>query len=234
MISIIIPALNESETIGSSLDHVSNNCSASQISEIIVVDGGSDDNTELIVRSFAKTSLIKVELISSEKGRAKQMNAGAKIANGSILYFLHADSLPPKGFDSQIIAQVEKGNAAGCFRMRFDDPHPLLKFSEWFTKFNVKLCRGGDQSLFVSKEIFTYLTGYDEAYTIYEDCEFINRLYDQFNFTIIKDYVITSARKYAKNGAWKLQYHFTIIHLKQRTGASPEELFEYYTRHIAS
>lgn len=233
MISIIIPVLNEAKTIVTLLDYLSENIAEKNETEIIIVDGGSTDGTLESVRAY-KNENLTISLISSEKGRAKQMNAGAYEASGDILYFLHADSIPPKKFDTLIRTEIERGNTAGCFRLKFDNPHPLLKFSEWFTRFNFKFCRGGDQSLFVTTDAFNQLGGYNETYSIYEDCEFINRLYDAEGFTIIKDYITTSSRKYTQNGTWKLQYHFTIIHLKKWTGASPQQLSEYYNRYIVS
>lgn len=234
MISIIIPVLNEEKIIERLLNHLGENCSEENITDIRVVDGGSDDNTIELVRNFSENSRIKIQLLSSAKGRAVQMNEGAKAALGRILYFLHADSFPPKNFDISIISEVEQGNIAGCFRMKFDSNHPLLKFSQWFTRINKKFCRGGDQSLFVTRDIFQKLNGFNEEYTIYEDCEFINRIYDQYRFMIIPDYVITSSRRYRDNGTFKLQYHFTIIHFKKTMGASPESLYQYYLKYIAS
>jgi rSAM/selenodomain-associated transferase 2 len=233
MISIIIPVINEAGTIVSLLDYISKNSSLKNISEVIVVDGGSQDKTCQIVDLYAKNSTINIRLISSEKGRARQMNTGARSATGSILYFLHADSFPPNNFDDSIVSEIKKGNTAGCFRMKFDNDHPLLKFSQWFTQFNVKFFRGGDQSLFISNELFSQMNGYDEQYIIYEDCEFISRLYKKYSFTIIPDYIITSARKYDQIGTWKLQYHFAVIHLKNSLGVSAEKLHQYYERHVA-
>lgn len=234
MLSVIIPVLNEADTIVSLLDYLSENIAEKDKIEIIIVDGGSTDDTVGCIRTYHKQTTYNISLISSEKGRAKQMNTGASQACGDTLYFLHADSFPPKRFDSLIRNEIEQGNTAGCFRLRFDDPHPLLKFSEWFTRFNYKFCRGGDQSLFVTTDVFKKLGGYNESFTIYEDCELISRLYDIHGFTIIKDYITTSARKYSQNGTWKLQYHFTMIHLKKWTGASPQQLTEYYERYIVS
>ncbi len=234
MISIVIPVLNEAETIEDLLQHISENVLATSVSEIVVVDGGSDDNSREIVARFADNSLINVVSVSSNKGRAKQMNAGAKISTGSILYFLHADSYPPNGFDSLIISEVEKGNSAGCFRLKFDSNHPVLRISQWFTRFNFNFCRGGDQSLFVTRNAFDELNGYNESYTIYEDCEFINRIYAKYKFVIINDRLTTSARKYEQQGTVKLQYHFFVIHLKKMFGASAETLSQYYQKHIAS
>ncbi len=246
-VSIIIPILNEADIIDDLLQHLLDNSSKENISEIIVVDGGSTDSSQVIVETFMSgraqsrpqdnlsTALkeANILLINSECGRAKQMNIGAKNASGDILYFLHADSFPPKEFDYNIIRQVKKGNIAGCFRMKFDSTHPILKISQWFTRFNFIICRGGDQSLFITKAIFNSLNGYNETFTVYEDCELINRIYGHYSFTIIDDYVITSARRYAQNSTWKLQYHFAIIHLKKWLGASAEELHRYYKKNIA-
>jgi rSAM/selenodomain-associated transferase 2 len=232
MISIIIPVLNEAETIERLLGHISNNASEKNIVEILVVDGGSCDGTQDIVHQYAKFSSLNVKLLASEKGRAKQMNLGAKNALGEIFYFLHSDSFPPKSFDKLILSEIVKENFAGCFRMKFDSRHPLLQFSQWFTQFNFKVCRGGDQSLFITRELFAGLNGFNENYIIYEDCEFINRVYAKHHFTIIPKHIVTSSRKYRKVGAWKLQFHFTMLHAQHRLGKEPEVLYNYYCKHI--
>ncbi len=232
MISIIIPVLNEASTISNLLNDISKKASVKNISELIIVDGGSEDDTYEIVSGYSKT--LPIIILKSEKGRARQMNVGAQNASGEILYFLHADTLPPADFDSQIISEINKGNVAGCFRMKFDSIHPILVISQWFTRFNFKSCRGGDQSLFIAKKEFQQLEGYNEDYTIYEDCELIDRIYNQYGFTIIKDYVITSARRYATNGTLKLQYHFAVIHFKKWLGANPKILYSYYKENISS
>jgi glycosyltransferase involved in cell wall biosynthesis len=120
-ISIIIPILNEVDAIHRILSHIENSISQTIDSEIIVVDGGSQDGSQKEVLKHAKALLI-----SSEKGRAIQLNAGAKVATGSILYFLHCDSFPPNNFDLLILDEVQKSNLAGCFRMKFDFNHPVL------------------------------------------------------------------------------------------------------------
>jgi len=135
MISIIIPVLNEEPQILKLLDYLDEYCSGF-VSEIIVVDGGSKDRTVEFVKNQAD-----VLLVTSKKGRAKQMNAGAKAAKGEVLYFLHVDSFPPPGFDRKIMEQFRNNNKAGCFRMKFDKNHWWLMLMGWFTKFNHKAFR---------------------------------------------------------------------------------------------
>lgn len=230
-ISIIIPVLNEAKHIASLLLALASRKKTACIAEIIVVDGGSIDETESIVNNTQTD--IPIRWITAAKGRAKQLNMGASHAKGDILYFLHADTLPPEEYDRWIIDATARTDA-GCFRLKFDSTHPILKFSEWFTRFNWRICRGGDQSLFIKKHCFQLLDGFDESYMVYEDCELIERIYDQFTFTVLPENVLTSARKYQDVGTLKLQYHFSVIHLKKRLGASPSDLHQYYKRHIAS
>jgi len=260
-ISIIIPVLNEADFIGQLLQHLIQVSNPKHIAEIIVVDGGSTDGTQDIIMSFlfgraqsrpkavlnssaerSRSAKFSIEnstrthtlFISSERGRAKQMNYGAKHATGTILYFLHADSFPPKHFDQFIINEVENGNLAGCFRMQFMSKHWWLRLASWLTQFNWRACRGGDQSQFITKELFDAIGGYDERFIIYEDNILINELYKRKQFTVINQKLKTSARLYKKHGVWKVQYHFWTIYVKRWCGASAEELYAYYKKQFSN
>lgn len=259
-LSIIIPIFNEAETIVKLIRHVLDKASKQNVIEIIVVDGGSTDNSQGSIETFLSRQKnsephkisqspseegvdtnyfeqdLKVQpaihLINSEKGRAKQMNVGAKIAKGNILYFLHADSFPPKNFDCYIFDEIKKGNAAGCFRLEFDSNHWWLQLAGWLTQFRWRACRGGDQSQFITRQLFESIGGFDENYIIYEDNMLINELYARKQFVVINKKIKTSARRYRKHGVWKLQYHFWIIYAKKWFGADPEELLAYYKKYI--
>ena len=232
-ISIIIPILNESKTIVSLLQYLIKNSSSTNISEIIVVDGGSKDESFKLVSDFNLLN-DKVILISSDRGRATQMNLGKQKATGTILYFLHADSFPPNGFDQLIINEVKKGNLAGCFKMKFNHHHWWLRLASWLTKFQWRACRGGDQSQYITKELFKEIGGFNEHYMIYEDNILINELYKRNQFKVIQKSIVTSARLYERKGIWTLQYHFFTIYLKRWMGASAEDIYNYYKKHIAS
>ena len=218
--------LNEERHLGTLLNHLEQNSNPGFIEEILCVDGGSHDNTFGVAEKYGART------IPSKRGRARQMNLGAKHAKGEILYFLHADTLPPKNFDATVHRAVDQGFETGCFRMRFDTKNLFLRFFAWFSRINHALCRGGDQSLFITKKVFLETKGFNERYLIYEDTEFIRRLYRHTRFKVLPEHVITSARRYRELGWFKLQYHFAIIHVKNYLGAGPEELYRYYQKHV--
>lgn len=227
-ISVIIPVYNEEGNIRTVHAHIKAHAFRYEDLEVLIIDGGSTDES--------RAAALKEELtvVSSPKGRAKQMNRGAALAQADILYFLHVDTFPPMHFDKTIRNAVRDGDRAGCFRMRFDSDSRFLQFFAWFSRINHQVCRGGDQSLFITKPFFYKLGGFDEAYQVYEDAQFIKRIYKESPFRILPDTVTTSARKYREHGAVSLQYHFGMIHMKDWMGAGPEQLYRYYKKNIES
>lgn len=222
-ISIVIPVFNEGEKLLELLDFLTEKKKEGRIKEVIVVDY---DN------STAVTNHLVTYIQSPKKGRGHQMHVGAESASGEVLYFLHADTMPPDTFDQDILTAVHKGALSGCFRLRFDHKHTVLRVSQWFTRFPFLICRGGDQSLFVTKEYYREAGGFDTNLEIMEDIEIITRLRKKSKFKIIPKEVVTSSRKYNQNGVWRLQYHFAILHLKNFMGVSNGKLRAYYDRHV--
>ncbi len=227
MISIIIPAFNEEKYIKSTIKRLWEYDEDKLIKEIIVVDGGSTDATA----EKAKSEGVIV-VSSPEKGRASQMNYGASISTGQILYFLHADTIPPKGFAEDIITAINKGFSAGCYMLSFDHDHWFLKANCWFTRFDADSIRFGDQSLFVTKNKFVEVGGFCEKHIVLEDQNIIKRLKKITCFTVIKKPVLTSARKYLENGIYKTQAVFFIIYFMYRLGFSQQKLLAAYRKLI--
>lgn len=195
--SIIIPTFNEAANIGRLVQDL---MAWGHSSEIIVVDGGSADQTVEVARKAGA-----VVLLSPRPGRAAQMNFAARHASGQVLYFVHADVKINPHFINDIQQAIREGYEAGCYRFRFDSPHPMLRFNSFGTRFGGLMSRGGDQTLFITRSLFDRLAGFDERYVIMEDFDIIVRIRKQARFRIIPKDVVVSARKYELNSWLKVQ-----------------------------
>lgn len=220
-LSIIIPTLNEEKNLPQLLDVIIPH--TYKYDEIVVVDAESSDKTASIARDYD----VKV-IMSKKASRAYQMNLGANLATGDVYYFVHADVLPPMTFRSDIESEWKNGIDSACYKFKFDKNQPMLKFNSWWTQFNFMFCRGGDQTLFVRKDVFEKLNGFDEDYIIMEDFDFIRRLKKKFNFSIIQKPVIVSARKYEKNSYFKVNMINLWSYWSFMFGRSPEKIKKFY------
>lgn len=222
-LSVIIPTLNEAQNIRELIPYLLKQ-GGEFISEIIVVDGGSKDETCQLAVSLG-AQVIK----SNVKSRSVQMNMGAGHATGNTLFFVHADTRPVLSFAEDLQIALVKGHKAGCFRYRFDSETFLLKLNSWFTRFNGLFSGGGDQTLFITRDFFNTLGGYDTKFCLMEDFELVKRIKRKTRFYIIPKAMTVSARKYRANSWLWVQlanlYVFTLFHL----GVAPEKLKKSYT-----
>ncbi len=225
MFSIIIPAFNEESSIAKLVQYVLE-YGRDEV-EVIVVDGGSTDQTMEVA-----TEAGAIVIQSPEKGRAKQMNFGAQRSKYPYLYFLHADTYPPKNFIEELKKSIDLGFESGCFRLLFDYDHPILKFYCWFTKFDIDFFRFGDQSLYIQKELFEEVGKFDEKLIVMEDQEIIRAIKMKSKFNIINNSVVTSARKYQKIGVIKLQLIFTTVLTMYYIGIDQQKIVDFYFRSI--
>ena len=220
-ISAVIPALNEGEAIAGLVAHLSD-----EVDEVIVVDGGSADETAARARAAGARVII-----ADGSTRAVALNAGADAAAGEIVYFVHADTFPPRGFAADIERAVARGAGAGCFRMRFDSHHWLLCLSGWCTRFDVGLIRFGDQSLFVRRELYQAIGGFDERLAVMEDHEIVRRLRQRTRFAIVPRPVMASARRYRQQGVYRLQLVvYPLVVVLYHAGMAQPRLMRIYTR----
>lgn len=225
-ISVIIPTYNEENVIASLVTHLLANAGGAP-EEVMVIDGGSTDQT------VAKARKAGAQVHASPwKGRADQMNYGAKLARGNVLYFVHADTRPPAGYTADIRASVGAGYAIGGYRARFEAAHPLLGLNSYFSRFNRLTCRGGDQTLFVTRALFDRLNGYDNYYVVMEDFDFIRRAQRQARFRIMPREAEVSARKYRDNSYGRVMVANFIVFTMYRLGFSPRRLLRTYRRMV--
>lgn len=221
-LSIIIPVLNEAKNIAVVLTSLT----VAENIEIIVVDGGSQDETKQIAQSFP------VKVIHSSPGRANQMNAGAAIARGKILLFLHADTLLPQNF-LQLINQAlsQPQTVAGAFELAIAGESKSLRFIatlvNWRTHF--LSLPYGDQAIFLSAVTFKRIQGYENI-PIMEDFTLIKKLQKLGKIAIISSPVITSNRRWQKLGVLKTTLINQLIILGYYLGVSPEKLSKFYRR----
>ncbi|WP_066378527.1 TIGR04283 family arsenosugar biosynthesis glycosyltransferase [Anabaena sp. CA = ATCC 33047] len=219
-ISVIIPTLNEAANITAVINTINPRINT----EIIVVDGGSQDETVALAQSLG------VKVISSSPGRAVQMNAGATVANGEILLFLHADTRLPMGFDEMIASALQQPQVvAGAFELRIDAALGGLRWVEKGVNWRSRLLQMpyGDQAIFITKSIFEKIGGFPEL-PIMEDFELIRRLQRIGKITIIPVPVVTSARRWIKKGVFKTTLINQIVIIAYLLGVKPERIRQWY------
>lgn len=219
-VSVIIPCLNEEGYLEKTLNHLN---SLPGNFEIIVVDGGSSDSTIKIAKActWVRTTVAK-------KGRANQMNHGARLATGDILLFLHADTYLPTNAYSSIVEHVEKpGHIGGSFMLRLDKKHPILKFYTWCSKLSWEYFTYGDHAMFMKKKIFQSIGGYSNM-PFMEDVEIQRRLRSAGKFKKVDSAVTTSARRFEKEGTIKQLTMDILLVGFYKFGISPKKLKQFY------
>lgn len=219
-ISIIIPATRETNDLSVLVQHLQSASIINNAHEIIIVRSKSVTYAELV------DSKKHVVTVYSKHQRSSAMNAGARMASGDILYFLHSDSYPPDGFDKLIVDACRDGAGAGSFRLRFDTHNLMLKSFAWFTRFPWYWLRFGDQSLFVSATNFNSISGFDETLSTMEDMDIVKRLKNQTSFKVIDKQVVTSARKYETYGFFRVQFFYIIVVVLYHLGFSQQILLK--------
>jgi rSAM/selenodomain-associated transferase 2 len=219
-ISVIVPVLNEEMSIAATLIELQR----LKPDEMIVVDGGSSDETREICQRFG------VESYPSRPGRAAQMNFGAQRATGDVLVFLHADTrLPLSAFDDIRAALQDSKVLGGRFDLQLDNPRPLLKLVGFMISLRSRLSKvgTGDQAIFVRREIFQELGGYPDI-PLMEDVAFSRLLKRRGAVACLRSRVISSARRWEMDGIWRTILKMWTLKTLYLLGISPVRLKRYY------
>lgn len=219
-ISVIIPAINEAAHIEKALQSIR----FGKCAEVILVDGGSSDDTVALARSMG------AKVITATPPRAHQLNEGAKAADGKVLLFLHADARLPEKYDEHIIACLEKpGIACGAFKLRIDSPRKALRLVERLANFRSGFLKMpyGDQAIFIYSELFHQMGGFPDM-PIMEDFEFIRRLQKNGKIITLPQTVFTSSRRWDNFGVIKTTLTNQLVIIGYLLGVSPKRIARWY------
>ncbi len=219
-ISIVIPVLNEEKSIAETVAALM----PLKPHELIIVDGGSSDRTHEICNRLAVT------VFSSPRGRGLQMNHGARQATGDVLLFLHADTrLPGSSIDDIRGALRNPKCVGGRFDVQLDGVHWMLGVIGAMISMRSRMSRvaTGDQGIFVRRGIFAELGGYPDI-PLMEDVAFSRALKRRGAVACLHSRVITSARRWEKEGIWRTILKMWLLKLLYLVGVSPVRLKRYY------
>ena len=218
-LSFVIPVLNEADGIAPLLRDLRARYPAA---ELVVVDGGSDDQTLAAARPHCD------RVLHSAPGRAVQMNAGAQVAVGDYVFFLHADSSPR--VPAERLSLYLTGEPVwGFCPVRLSGDLPAFRVIEWFISRRSRLTRvaTGDQMLFVRRELFLALGGYDTI-PLMEDVALCKRLRHIADPLVLAEPVHTSSRRWERRGVARTVVQMWCLRLAYFVGVSPSRLRRYY------
>jgi rSAM/selenodomain-associated transferase 2 len=219
-LAIVVPTLNEAAALETFLAAL---LRQEGVFQVIVVDGGSLDGTWEIAGRFPE-----VRRLRSARGRAIQMNAGARAATHDLLFFLHADTFLPSGVLPRIAETLaDPGVAAGSFRLAFDRDDPCLAVYSFFSRINHPLFTYGDQGLFLRRELFREIGGFREI-PIMEDVEIQRRLRRRGRFVKLDLPVVTSARRFVDRGPLRQQGLNVALVALYLLGVEPARIKRFY------
>lgn len=227
MLAIIVPALREAANLARLLPALR---AAAPGAEIIVADADSDDGTREVAARVAG-----VTVLTCERGRARQMNAGARAAHADTLLFLHADTVLPDGFEASITrALTEPGVVAGRFDVRLDNPRWPFRMIASLMNLRSRWSgiSTGDQALFVRRDVFEALGGFPDI-PLMEDIELTRRLKRRGRQAALRERVTTSARKWEHEGVARTIGLMWTLRLLYACGVSPARLHRWYYRNLA-
>lgn len=226
-LTIIVPVLNEVERLPFLLEELAQ----VQVDQTIIVDGGSTDGSlQWLDKHFISGETESHILIHSDAGRAKQMNAGARQATSDVLLFLHADTVLSKEIKQEVQKAIMKDHRWGRFNISFDDPSFMMNIIAFFMNVRSKLSQvaTGDQAMFIDRSLFEEVSGFDDI-ALMEDVAMSKKLVKLAYAPYSSSHrVITSARRWKKNGVLRTVVKMWWYRLAYYLGVSPDFLAQGY------
>jgi rSAM/selenodomain-associated transferase 2 len=224
-VALIVPVLNEARlasVLAARLER------AAQLAEVIVVDGGSSDGTREQLAESAPSAGFR--LIDAPRGRARQMNAGARASRAPALLFLHADTRLPDDALARVRRTLERGNVGGCFRLRIASADPRLWLAASIINLRSRLLpsASGDQAIFCRRDAFERIGGFREI-ALCEDLDLVARLSALGSFALVESTVETSARRWKAQGVNRTIARMWALRLGYHLGVDPATLSRFYS-----
>ncbi|MEC4018001.1 TIGR04283 family arsenosugar biosynthesis glycosyltransferase [Streptomyces sp. H27-D2] len=220
-VSIIVPVLNEEATIHGAVSRL---CRDFPGCELIFVDGGSTDAT-------VELAALHATVITSERGRAKQMNEGVRHASGDILWFIHADTaIDPEAVGQIRTALADPAVVGGGLTLRFDRQTPGLNYLAWTSNARARRLHHifGDQAMFIRRTAFAALGGFPDL-AIMEDLEMSRRLHRRGRLRLLPATSTASSRRLVAHGTWRMIAFMQYLKLLYFAGVDPEAIRARYT-----
>ena len=225
-LSVVVPVLNEIEALPELLRHLSRLDQSNVIKhDIVLVDGGSNDGT------VQATTQAGFRVVSSPKGRARQMNAGASATSSDILLFLHADTRLPEGALEQVYSALGQADQPswGRFDVRITGDAFMLKIVARMMNLRSRITgiATGDQAMFIHRSLFDQVGGFPDQ-PLMEDVELSQRLCRIKRPVCLRSRVVTSGRRWIDNGVWKTIVLMWQLRWAYWRGVPAEQLAERY------
>ena len=227
LISVVIPTLNEEARLRECLAALAPAAIDGLVKEVIVADGGSEDRTLEIADSFGAV------IIDAPAGRGGQLKAGADIARGNWLLFLHGDTVLDFGWSDEVALFMENNaHGVGVFTLDFDAAGIAPKIVAAGAMFRTRIAQSpyGDQGLLMSKQLYEKIGGFKEM-PLFEDVDMTRRIMRSkaiSAFHVFKSRALTSAERYEREGYCRRVLKNSLLRLRYQLGASPEKLFSVY------
>ncbi len=216
----MVPVLDEATTIAATLRGLRADFPGC---ELLVVDGNSGDDTAALAAPLAR-------VITSARGRARQLNAGAAATSGEVLWFVHADTRPtPEALPQLRAAMADPAIVGGGCSIRFDRDTPALRYLAWASNRRARWLREiyGDQAMFVRREMFAALGGFPDL-PLMEDLEFCHRLRRRGALVVLPATVTASARRFTEHGTWRMIAFMQYLKLLYALGVNPKDIHRRY------
>lgn len=220
-LSVIVPTLNEAEILRDHLGHLQ--ALRHRGHEVIVADGGSVDGTRVLAEGLAD------RILTAPRGRGSQMNAGAAVATGEVLLFLHADTRLPADADRFILDALVGGEGWGRFDVAIHGSHPLLAVIAWSMNRRSRLTgiATGDQAMFVTRDRFRDSGGFPDI-ALMEDIALSRILKTHGRPRCLTERVVTSGRRWERSGVLRILFEMWGLRLAYFLGVDPSDLARRY------